>query len=205
MGTIFLTSCGFINELITNRFIQELPTNFKNMKVGIITTASEKKEMNVFAQKAYSDFLNIGFTNIQFIDIEWDDINLANFSIIYINGGNPFRLLYFFKQNNASEQLSKFCSKKTFLIAASAGAIVLGPTLELVHYFTPHLNEYPLNNLNGLGLIANCIFPHYDREDLFGVNPTIEERIQLFESETSQPVIRLKDDEFVIQKTKKLD
>ena len=203
MGAIILTSCGFINDLVKNTFLQKLPSNFIHMNVGIITTASEKKEKNLFAIKAYNDFLQMGFTNVEFLDIEKEQVNLEKFSIIYINGGNPFRLLHFFKINNLDRQLIRFCQRNTFLIGVSAGAIILGPTLELVQHFTPQLNEYSNDELTGLNITTSCIFPHYDRSDLFGTSPTMEERIQAFERETNLPVIRLKDDEFLIKQIKK--
>ena len=97
MGAIILTSCGFINDLVKNTFLQKLPSNFIHMNVGIITTASENKEKNHFAIKVYNDFLQMEFTNVQFLDIEKEEVNLEEFSIIYINGGNPFLFNTFFK------------------------------------------------------------------------------------------------------------
>ena len=200
--TIFLTSCGFINDSIKKAFMNELPKNFSKLKVGIITTASEQKEKNPFAIKVFNDFMEMGFTQIIFMDIEKEQVNLEDFSIIYLNGGNPFRLLYFIKLNNLEEAFTQFCKKEKFLIGVSAGAIILGPTLQLVHDFTPQLNTYLKQELTGLSITDSCIFPHYDRSDLFGTSPTIEQRIQTFEKQYNKAVIRLKDEDFRIEKIK---
>ncbi|MCI1615581.1 Type 1 glutamine amidotransferase-like domain-containing protein [Heyndrickxia oleronia] len=90
-----LTSNGFFTEGIRKQFLEQMEEDVEYYKVGIITTASIQKENNRFALKAKKDFLQMGFTQVGFIDIENDNLQLLEqCQIIYINGGNPFYLLY---------------------------------------------------------------------------------------------------------------
>ncbi|MCI1615580.1 Type 1 glutamine amidotransferase-like domain-containing protein [Heyndrickxia oleronia] len=86
------------------------------------------------------------------------------------------------------------------IIGVSAGAVVLGPNIEIVHYFTPEKNSIKLQDFKPLGLTNKIIFPHYDREDLFlnSEGKSIEDRLQEYESLHNSKITRLKDNQFLI-------
>ena len=69
---LLLTSNGFYTDEIKEAFLQLIDGELSNLDVAIITTASPQKEKNRFAQKAKADFEEMGFTNIDFIDVEFE-------------------------------------------------------------------------------------------------------------------------------------
>ena len=86
------------------------------------------------------------------------------------------------------------------IAGVSAGLIIFGPHIKIVHFFTPQLNTVKLRDFTALGLSVKVVFPHYDREDLFkdDTNKSIEERIQEFELIENCRVTRLNDDEYLV-------
>lgn len=136
---LLLTSNGFYNEAIKEQFLNLINGEPNELDVAIITTASPQKEINRFAQKAKVDFKDMGFQKIDFIDIEYDNPeSLAQKDVIYINGGNPFNLLFYTKQSGADSMLQELVTKNVVIVGVSAGAVLLGPNIKVVHFFTPH-------------------------------------------------------------------
>ncbi|MBD8071568.1 Type 1 glutamine amidotransferase-like domain-containing protein [Bacillus sp. PS06] len=198
MGKILFTSSGLSTNSIKEKFLELLIDSPTNLKVGIITTASDKKADNKYARRARTDFLAMGFNKVEFIDVEFDDIErLEECNVIYINGGNPFYLLYHLKNSGADKKLKALSEGNVILIGVSAGAVILGPDISIVDFFTPHLNTVNLKDLTGLKITDNIVFPHYDREDLFPSSLSIEERILKYEAVYQKKVLRIADDDAI--------
>jgi dipeptidase E len=200
MTKLLLTSNGFYTGDIKNQFLKLIDGEISQLKAAIITTASPQKENNRFALKAKEDFKGMGFQHIDFIDLEFDDPEmLAQKDVIYISGGNPFNLLFHTKKSGSGKILKKLASQNVVIVGASAGALLLGPNIKIVHFFTPQMNTLNINDFAALGLTDKLLFPHYDREDLFidRSSKTIEERIREFEALENCEVTRLKDDQFI--------
>ncbi|MEC0276137.1 Type 1 glutamine amidotransferase-like domain-containing protein [Peribacillus frigoritolerans] len=201
MTKILLTSNGFFTDLIKQQFLQLIDGDLSNLKATIITTASHKKQNNRFAMKAKEDLLGFGFKKVDFIDIEFDKPELLeNYNVIYINGGNPFYLLYHLKKSGADLKLKELAKQNTILVGVSAGAIILGPNINIIDYFTPQMNTVNIKDLTALRITEEAIIPHYDREDLFpdSSSKTIEDRLKVFEKLNNCSVVRLRDDQFLL-------
>ncbi|MEH6892531.1 Type 1 glutamine amidotransferase-like domain-containing protein [Bacillus sp. JJ864] len=154
MSRLLLTSNGFFTEQIKKQFLQLIDGELSDLKVSIITTASPLKENNQYARKAKEDFIQMGFHTIDFIDIEYDEPEtLRKYDVIYITGGNPFYLLYHMKKSSCDLILKDLANKNVVIVGVSAGAVILGPNIDIVNYFTPQMNAVHLNDLNALGLI----------------------------------------------------
>lgn len=174
--------------------------DISQLKVSIITTGSPMKENNRYAQRAVQDFKDMGFQHINFVDIEFDDPQvLIHRDVIYINGGNPFTLLYYAKKSGADKIIKALAAQNVIIVGVSAGALLLGPNINIVNFFTPEMNTMNLTDFGALGVTDKLIFPHYDREDIFKdrSNKTIEERIVEFECNENCKVTRLKDEECI--------
>ena len=197
---LLLTSNGFYTDAIKEEFLKLIKGETDKLKVAIITTASPQKEKNRFAQKAKEDFTEMGFQNIDFIDLEFDPVEtLTKKDVLYINGGNPFHLLFHMKRSGADFAVRQFVSKDVVIVGVSAGAVLLGPNIKVVHYFTPKMNTLHIRDFTAIGLTDKLVF-HYDREDLYKdqTNQTIEDRLKEFEALESCEMTRLKDDEYLI-------
>src|SRR5690606_5569243 len=134
--------------------------------------------------------------------LESPDVLLQK-DVIYINGGNPFHLLEQVKKSGADRVLARLAQKNAVIVGVSAGAVLLGPDIRVVHHFTPQLNAQNIDDFSALELTDKRIFPHYGREDLFGdgTGRTIEERILAFERLKACSITRLNDDGYLVVET----
>ena len=194
MGHLLLTSTGFFHQNVRTQFSELLS---KRKSAVIITTASPKKELNQFAIQAKQDLKELGFETVSFLDIENETIeSLQEADVIYLNGGNPFVLLHFLRKSGADRLIQNRAKEDCIIVGVSADAVVLGSSIRIVEWFSPKLNTIKLENLTGCQLYNSTVFPHFDREDLFPADDSIEERILAFEQVSNERVIRLVDDEF---------
>lgn len=199
---LLLTSNGFFTEEIKTTFLKLAGGETAGKKAAIVTTASPLKANNPFARKAKTDLMEMGVADVEFIDVEFEDPEvLACKDIIYISGGNPFSLLHHAKRSGMDRVLTEMKAKDVVVVGASAGSVVLGPHIKVVHYFTPHMDAHGTKDFTALNLTSKLIFPHCDREDLFpdAGNRTIEERLREFEAREGCVVTRLKDDGWVTE------
>lgn len=193
MANLILSSHGFQkNKTLKKKLLVLLPKTVKNLSVAIITTASaEWKEKNKHAILAKQVLENMDFKQVKFIDIEFENPNkLKKFDIIYINGGNPFYLLYYLKKSGADKVITRLANKGVIVVGISGGGIILGPNIKIVDYFDKKINTIKLKNLNGLNLTDTVIYPHYTKK--------VEEKIRKFEDKHQCKVRRLTDNQSVI-------
>lgn len=199
---MILTSNGFFTESIKRDFLGLLSKDKIDRAAVIITTASTQKENNIYAKKSKEDLLSMGFQQVDFLDVEFQDaMLLKQYDVIYISGGNPFYLLHHMRRSGADKIMMEIIAEtNTIIIGASAGAVILGPDIEIVNFFTPQMNNLELHDFTGLEVTDVAIFPHYDRDDLFIVESgqTIEERIKSFEQDKQRSITRLKDIDYII-------
>ena len=145
---IFLTSTGLSDEKIRQEFLRCVGTN-RAKRVAIVTTAASGKAENKYAKLAETQFKELGFSAIDFVDIEFDSPERLNrYHIIYVCGGNTFYLLYHLKKNGADKILSRLLNKSNVIyIGVSAGSIVLAPTIQLAATVDPDPNDIGLTDL----------------------------------------------------------
>jgi len=197
MINLILSSHGFQkNKTLKKKLLALLPKVAKNLSVAIITTASaEWKEKNKHAILAKQMLDEMGFKQVKFIDIEFEKPNkLKKFDILYINGGNPFYLLYHLKKSGADKIIIQLAYKGAIIIGISAGGIVLGPNINIVDYFDRKINTVKLKDLTGLNLTNSIIYPHYIKD--------VEKKIKKFEKKYQSKVKRLSDSQSALIKTK---
>lgn len=202
MHKILLTSNGFSTERIKKEFLMLLQNPVTKSRAVIITTASNQKENSRNVIQTKKDFENMGIAQVDLFDFEINHPKaLKQYHVIYLNGGNPFQLLYWIKKSGGFEILQELADRDTIFVGASAGAMVLGKNIEIAYFFAPELNLLKLKNFNALGITEEQLFPHYEREDLFidSKGKTIEQRIEEFETLNKSKITRLRDDEFILK------
>lgn len=184
MSLIFLTSTGLSDEKIRQEFVQRIGTD-RAQRVAIVTTAASGKAENKYAKLAESQFKELGFSAIDFVDIEFDSPEILNkYQIIYVCGGNTFYLLHHLRKSGADKILSRLLKKSDVIyIGVSAGSIILAPTIQLAGIVDPDPNDVGLTDFSGLDVIDFEIHPHYE--------PEHESEVIKYEKSSKYKVIRL--------------
>ena len=167
MNNIVLTSCGIRNEEFKNRFYKIIPKDeLKTKKVLYITTAidGEKDNDNSWVYEEYQTILDLGIDESNITEYKiGDNINIDDFDIIYMMGGNTIYLLDMVRKYNFGEVIKSFLSKDKIYIGSSAGSQILGSTIKLnAKYENNFVN---MTDFTALGIIDKEIVPHANKKE----------------------------------------
>lgn len=159
MSSILLTSTGLSVEHIKNNFFK-IVNEPSASNVSIICNACKDGKENKYAKLAQEQFLNLGFRNVNLCNVLTDNLeDIFDSQVLYICGGNTFKLMAELYQANAISPIYSFSSQEgNIIIGVSAGAIILGECLETT--FDENIVE--LTNLEGLKLVPFSLIVHFD-------------------------------------------
>lgn len=193
-GYILLTSAGFLNPKVASSFVT-LVKNHDKKKVVIVTTAAEGKENNIYSKLAKEQLDNMGFGSIDFLDLETQGANyVTNYDVIYVCGGNTFKLLKFAKETNLKDAILKVLEGGGLYIGVSAGSLLVGSSVQIANEISPDKNEVNFADFIGLSIVDLIIFPHYE--------PKYETEIRGFEARNNITVTRLTNNQAVLIQSK---
>lgn len=198
MRRLLLTAYGLCTDEIRNAFLKLVPENSKNLNIGIISTSQPKlKEKHPQMISVKNTFHEMGYKNIEFIDIEYEDkCKLRKFDVIFLNGGYPFYLLYHLKNSGTDILLNELIDSGKIIIGLSAGSIVLGPDNNMCNYIYPEDNTFEVTDLSALNTVDVRIYPHY--KEHCGRDPKLEGKITEFELKYDCEVTRINNDQAIL-------
>lgn len=111
----------------------------------------------------YSGFKGFGDISVNILT-EFNGLTndfLNQYNGIYVGGGNTFKLLKVFRDSRFDELLKTYIDNGGIYYGGSAGAIIMGKTIDTATAFDP--NDVSLTDLSGLNLVDEfSIWPHYD-------------------------------------------
>jgi len=167
MNNIILTSCGFIDEEFKNKFYKIISKEeLKNKKVLYITTAvdGEKNDNKAWVVKEYETILNLGIDESNIVEFKiGNEINIDDFDIIYMMGGNTIYLLDMVRKYNFGEVIKTFINKGKIYIGSSAGSQILGTTIELNAIYED--NFVNMTDFTALGIVNGEVVPHANKKE----------------------------------------
>ena len=169
MKNIILTSCGIIDREFKEQFYRIInKEEIKDKKVLYITTASdgENDSDKSWMDEEYETILDLGFSeNIYEFKIGQKEININDFDVIYMMGGNTFYLMDMIRKYNFDTVIKKAMDNGIIYIGSSAGSIILGNSVEYALPFDE--NNVDLKDFSGLRIIDGIIIPHANRKEEF--------------------------------------
>ena len=182
-----LTSSSFSNRKIKS-FFEALVKKRSYSKAAIVTTAHPKKEKAVWNATTANQFKSMGL-DYYFVDFELGEVIKDNTDVVYVCGGNTFRLLKFAREVKFKEQIEDLFNSNGIYFGSSAGSIILSPDISVAAEISPDKNIFELRNLAGLGFIDFHVVPHYTDDYRF--------KVQQFEKRHKEPVEVLRDGEAI--------
>jgi peptidase E len=180
MKKIILTSTGFDNENIMNKFIELLNVDVKDAKVLFIITAANNPDAVRILSGCLDDLTKCGITddNITVYDmhklLSQEEINKYN--AIYVCGGSTKYLVERIKELNIKPVIDKYIENGGIYIGVSAGSVCTS-------------GKYK----DGLRIIENILDVHCDKGTPNGIINS-DENIYL----TNNQAIYINDKESII-------
>ena len=188
---IVLTS----NGLSKDRLIDQMRKHITTGKAALVVTADKVyKEKNYHVERLTKELEQIGlYVDCFDFDIQ-SPVELAQYDVVELIGGNPYYLLHSIREKGYTQMLAEF-AKNRIIIGCSAGALVLTPSLDLIDLYSPEMNELGLEDLTACHLTNVQILPHYGK--FLNRYERFEEKCALYEQANECNVIRLNDGEGV--------
>jgi dipeptidase E len=147
-----------------------------------------------FAAKDHAAYMTLVRERLALMDLETEQLNkqLDDAEILFVGGGNTFRLLNALHERNLLAPIrERVRSGATLYIGSSAGTNITAPTIKTT-------NDMPIlypPTFDALGLVPFQINPHYADPDPASTHKgeTREQRIREFLEEDETPVIGLRE------------
>lgn len=188
-GKLLLTSIGLSTQKAIEK-VKDIFGDFTNKNVVIITTAAKDKENNKWNILAQKQFLDLGYEKVDFLDLETNpETNLDNYATVYVCGGNTFKLLKAVQESNFESEVRKLLNRGGLYIGASAGALLLTPTIQIAGEVSPDENLVGLTDLNSFGLVDFEFLPHYET--------SMDDEINTYKNKTSNEIKTATNDEII--------
>lgn len=166
---IIMTSCGIINDDFKKKFYEIIDKNeLNNKKMLYITTAADgDKGDKSWIDKEYKTILDLGVeeSNITEYKIGTNEINLNDFDLIYMLGGNTIYLLDMIRKYGFDKKITEAIYEGIIYIGSSAGSEILGNSIETSIPFED--NNVNMVDFTGLKLVDGIIIPHSNRRKEF--------------------------------------
>lgn len=164
---IVLTSCGIINDDFKNKFYEIISKEeLKNKKMLYITTAidGEFDDDKEWVNEEYQTILDLGIDENKIVEYKiGNDINIDNFDIIYMMGGNTIYLLDRVRKYNFDKVIKEFINKGKIYIGSSAGSQIIGSTIKLCSIYEN--NFVNMTDFTALGIVDCEVVPHANKKE----------------------------------------
>ncbi len=190
---LLLTSAGLSDEKIKNEFIKILNKSADQVRI-IMCTFQRNDEEKYYVNLSVEELLSLGIKieNLAIFDLagEHSPLDLADFDMIYMAGGNTFHIMDKIRKLILVEMIKDFVARGGLYFGVSAGSIMAGPNIGIAAPWDD--NDIGLTDLEGFNFIDFAISPHYISED----NNLIKER----QKELNIPVRLLTDQQAFLVK-----
>ena len=134
-------------------------------RAAVVTTAEPKlKERNRNAVLARDTLLAVGVPAVEFFDFDKQPCaGLAAFDLVYLAGGNPYYLLQRVRDTGADAVIEEIVEAGRPIIGSSAGALLLGRSLNVVPVFDTSVPDLGCKDTDALRLVPLTVLPHTNR------------------------------------------
>lgn len=167
MKKLLLTSAGFENPKIGEKFLELVNKPTSEIKVLFIPTASRTEEELFYIDESKKELINIGIPEENIISFNLDrrlsDQELEDINVVYVCGGNTFYLLHKVRESRFDDIIKKLINEGVVYVGASAGSMILGPDIGLTAILDQ--NDIKLQNTIGLNMVDVAVSPHYCKEE----------------------------------------
>jgi len=184
---LLLTSSGFDNPSIFNKFIDLVGKPANKIKIIYIPTAANGEDDSSWIADAKKEIIKQGILKQNLMDFDldknpnYDLLNKAD--SIFVEGGNTFYLAKRFREEEFIPKIKRLLNKGVVYVGVSAGSVLAGKYIDIASPFDE--NKVGLNNFNGMNFTDKIISPHFNTKE--------KSIIEDYEKRRSNKVLRLND------------
>lgn len=159
MSTLYLTSKRL------DGLLPLLPKDPEQTRVAFIPTAAAPYEDKWFMENDLQTYKALGY-QIHELDLKEKNIDqlreaTKGIDVVFVSGGSALYLLEHVQKSGFDQLVPELLDQGTIYAGASAGAMLVAPTLEPAKGFDEGL-QLDLQSYDGLGLVDYLLMPHFD-------------------------------------------
>ena len=169
--------------------------DFIGRRTRVVFVPYALHERRAYCAQAESRLRELGLEFTSVHDVSNASRKIEDSQIIFVGGGNTFRLLHELQNNSLIEPIRHAVASGALYIGSSAGSIVACPSLKT----TKDMPVVQPRSFEALSLVPFQISPHYLDPDPTSTHmgETQEQRILQFLEENEEPVIGLREGSFL--------
>ena len=173
------------------QYFSRLSEKYHFMSCAIIPNANIQSVNGEYVQLAKKQIEALGIT-VLFADVLESQSKqvLNDVDVIYIAGGNTFKLLAEIKKGIGLKTLKKSIQASKATIGVSAGAILLTPTIRIANEIEPDVNDGRLSDFHALDLVNEEFLPHYE--------DALYDLVESYKSKHNVDVVSSRNGEFIV-------
>jgi dipeptidase E len=192
------------NNYVTENFLKFLPKLPNEMKLTFIPTAAEVEDGDLqWLKDDRQALVNAGFIVTDFTvtgkSKQQVQEMLNGTDFIFVSGGNTFFLLQEMRKSGFADLIAEFVSKGGIYGGSSAGSVVAGPDISLVHGLDDPSLAPELRDHKGLALTDVVVFPHWGSEHF----QNRYEKVMKSGYKKGLKIVLLTDDQYLLVNDKK--
>lgn len=170
MKRLLLTSTGFTNPNIAQRFLSLYARPIAAAKVLFVPTAARSEGEMKYVRKSEAELIAL---SVKKGNIIWfDDKNptlvapFNQYDVVYVCGGNTFHLMQRLLETGLDKEIKALVENGTLYVGVSAGSVAAGPHIKVAEVGeTGDTNDVGLKSITGMSLTDKVISPHYETKD----------------------------------------
>lgn len=132
---LLLTSAGFENKRIGEKFIELLEKSVNEIKVLFIPTAANNDEAKYYAEKCRIELLDMGIDEFNMFKYDFEykmtEEEALKYDVIYFTGGSTLHLLSSIKEKGFTNIIKSMIYSNKLFVGVSAGSIIMTPNISI--------------------------------------------------------------------------
>ncbi len=192
MKKLLLTSNGLRNEQIIKTFLDELSKKVEEINALVVAYAQTQEE-EFYVNESKQELLKLGVQTVVVKNINdlVDVDKLPDFDLMYVCGGNTFKILHKLRETRLDVYITKQVEQGALYVGVSAGSIIAGPDIEIAGWGSEgDENEVNLQDLEGFNFTDIAVFPHFHEE--------LRREVEEFRKKVEYRVVELTDEQALI-------
>lgn len=166
MTVFLLSTMENLHEELRDNLREEIAK--RGNKVAYVSsipqTDDKKYYLSTIADyQAISPYIDVDYYDLSESFSDEDLIGIAAHSAIYLSGGNTFSFMSMARKRNLKNILATHLDNDGLLIGASAGALMMTPSIEVAKLADS--NDVGLEDMTGFGFVDFEFYPHYTGVD----------------------------------------
>lgn len=185
---LLLTSSGLSTEIIEKTFQNLLSKPAKENKALImgVNPKTPNFDMQGYIDRNKQMLTKQGLTpeNIKSFELDGENPpNLDDIDVLFMLGGTEYYYMYWIRKHGLYSEIRKFIDNDGVYVGRSAGAIIMGPDVD-IEYWSTSSNDIGLENTSGFGYVDFITVPHIGSRE----NP---EKVLEYHKETGHKMVYL--------------